>query len=258
MEHTMGQRVLDCSSLEDSIGSLSRLFEIPRDDLQVRIGQCEIGWHSSSVSPEDRVLRRLGYNSLSDLPKPTAIRWFHATRAPAGTTFDEGLLPTPEVLPRLWQLLGGIARSRGWATEESWTAYKRDFETSDGTSAQQFHRKPSARGWGGPFAFLVKDAALGKHDDHKDFTKICEALRDICEDYQRVSKHPLRRAYEDATKPCLVIFTQPGDWPGAVRAALNFVHRSVVRLEYSFDCNTNFNGEGRRVPAPWLDGVEWL
>jgi hypothetical protein len=115
-----------------------------------------------------------------------------------------------------------------------------------------------APGWEGPFAFLVKDAALHKYDDHKDFTRICETLEDVCADCEDVFRHRLREAYEAATRPCLVIFTRPGDWDGAVRAALNYVHRALVGLDQSFESNTNFNGEGVAVPRSWIDCVEWL
>jgi len=170
--------------------------------------------------------------------------------------FEDGLLTTNSALPKLWAFLGAVA-SR-WTPEREWRAYRRSFDRADGQFSQQFHHKSCIQGWEGPFAFLVKDAALHKHADHKDFTKICEALEDICMDYEKRFGHPLREAYEAATRPCLVIFTRPGEWHGAVKAALNYVHREVVGLDQSFESNTNFNGRGVAVPPSWIDSVEWL
>jgi len=244
--------------VEDATASLSSLFGIPRDKLRAMIGQCQVNWDHPCVAPEDQVVRYLGYLDAHDLPRPTAIRWFHATRAPAGTRFEEGLLPTVAALPKLWGYLGAVALNAGWTTEAGWAEYQGEFETSDRRFAQQFRQKLMSPGWEGPFAFLVRDAALLEQDVHKNFTRIPEALEDICADFEQKYKHPLRQAYEATTKPCLVIFTRPGDWYGAVRAALNFVHRSVVGLEQTLECNANFNGEGHAVPLSWINHVEWL
>jgi hypothetical protein len=229
--------VLDCSSVEDAIKSMGKLFGLSPDDLRKTVGRWEI----------DR---------LCNLPSPTAIRWFHATRAPVGFTFEEGLLPTSEALPKLWESLGAVAAK--WTSPAKWKEYRRSFECSDRFFPQQFRRKQIAPEWEGPFAFLVRDAALRRYDVHKDFTKICETLEDICADYEDVFAHPLRGAYEAATRPCLVTFTQPGDWPGAVRAALHYVRRAIDGIEQDLKSNTNFNGKGAAVPRSSIDFVEWL
>jgi hypothetical protein len=253
---TRDATILDCSSVEDAITSLGRLFGMSRDDLWEAIGHCEIDRQHRSVAPEDQVVQHLGCADVRDLPRPTAIRWFHATRAPVGSTFEEGILPTVAAVPKLWESVGAVAAQ--WTSPAEWIAYQCSFERADRPFSQQFHRKRNIQGWEGPFAFLVKDAALHKYDDHKDFTSICETLEDICADYEQVSGHPLREAYEAATRPCLVIFTRPGEWHGAVRAALNYVHREVVGLDQDFESNANFNGEGVPVPQSWIDCVEWL
>jgi hypothetical protein len=255
--HLSRELVLDCSSVDDAIASLGSLFGIPGDELKATLRQCQIDWHHSFVAPEDQIVRCLGREDVHDLPRPTAIRWFHATRAPAETTFEEGLLPTLAALPKLWRWLGAVAVKAGWTTEAGWAEYEREFETSDRHFAEQFRRKRISPGWEGPFAFLIKDAALHRYDLHKDFTRIPETLEDICGDFEQKYGYPLGQAYEAATKPCLVIFTRPGDWHGAVKAALNFVHRSIVGIEQTFECNANFNAEGHAVPASWIDGVEW-
>jgi len=247
---------LDCSSVEDAITSLAGLFGMSRDDFRGTIARCEIDWHHRSVAPEDQVVQYFGFSGVCYLPRPTAIRWFHATRAPAGTMFEEGLLPTAAALQKLWEAVRAVAAQ--WTSPAEWIAYRRSFEGADRLFSEQFHRKRCLQGSDGPFAFLVKDAALHKYDTHKDFTRICEALEDICADYEQVFGHPLREAYEAATRPCLVIFTRPGEWHGAVRAALNYIHREVVGLGQGLESNANFNGEGVPVPRSQIHCVEWL
>ena len=124
--------------------------------------------------------------------------------------------------------------------------------------SEQFHQKRIAQGWEGPFAFLVRDAALHKHQGHKDFTRLCEAAEDICADFEQLHERDLTRAYQATTRPCLVVFTWPGDQWGAVRAAANYVYRSVRGIDCGVDCNTNFSGGGKPVPRALIDRVEWL
>jgi hypothetical protein len=81
-----------------------------------------------SVAPENRVVRFLGFEDTDALPQPKAIRWFHATRVPFGTEFGEGLLPTTEALPKLWEALGQIAGR--WSSQEEWREYQKSFKVS--------------------------------------------------------------------------------------------------------------------------------
>jgi hypothetical protein len=220
--------------------------------------RCEINWHHHRFSPEEQVVHHVldaeGYTSL---PAPSAVRWFHATRARPGTMFDEGLLPTMAALPKLWESLGPLAGPLIGNAE--WAHYRASFDTADRFFVNQFHNKRICPGWEGPFAFLVKDAALGREDGgHKDFTRICETLEDICADFKEVFGLSLQTQYENATRPCLIVFRIPGDWSGAVRAALNYVHRHANGLDCGLECNTNFSGEGQAVPASWIEEIEWL
>jgi hypothetical protein len=83
-------------------------------------------------------------------------------------------------------------------------------------------------------------------------------LEDVLADYEEVFGHSIVKDYLLATRPCLVVFTRPGDWHGATRAALNYVHRAVHGLGQSHSCNTNFSGHGSAVPPEWIDRIEWL
>ena len=252
----MSSTILDCSSPDAALKSLGDLLVMSGDELRLRLSQIDLRWEGGGVAPEDQLVGAFGYEDQGDLPAPGGIRWFHATRAPESTTFEEGILPTLAALPKLWESLGVVASK--WSSPAEWVEYRRSFDGADRCFSQQFHRKVIAPGWEGPFAFLVRDAAIGRCGDHKDFTQICETLEDICADYEDVTGRPLRRAYEEATRPCLVVFTAPGSRCGAVRAALNYAHRTVQSLEHSLECNTNYGGMGEAVPPGWVDHVEWL
>jgi len=235
--------------------SLCGLLGLSRADLDSKVANIEVDWNHSDTSPEDQVLIQLGIDP-STPPAPSAVRWFHATRALPGTTFEEGLLPTGAALPKMWEALGTCAGR--WLSEAAWIEYQQSFSRANRRFALQFRRKHMAPGWEGPFGFLVKDAALQKHNSHKDFTRLCETMEDICADFEEVHGHPLRQAYEELSRRCLVVFTWPGARHGTVRAAANYVFRSLRGIECGLHCNTNFSGEGRPVPFSLIDFVEWL
>lgn len=217
-------------------------------ELVARVGEIVVDWGHDSISPENQVLIQLGVDP-STPPEPAAVRWFHATRAIPGTKFEEGLLPTLEAMPKVWEALGLCAAE--WLSASEWSDYQRSF-------SGHLDRKRMVPGWQGPFAFLVKDAALHRHEGHKDFTRMCETAEDICVHFQRVHGYSLRQVYEELARPCLVVFTWPGARAGTVRAAANYVYRSLRGIECGLHCNTNFSGGGKPVPFSLIDCVEWL
>ena len=248
--------ILDCSSLDTALQSIGALLGIDADDFRRALRSASVDWDHKTVAPEDQLIRAFGYRDKRALPEPAGVRWFHATRALAGTSFDEGILPTMDAWSSLWGSLGVIASQ--WLTPSEWAGYRRSFERGDRRFSQQFQRKQIVPGWEGPFAFLVRDAAIGRCGDHKDFTKMPETVEDICADFEEVMGHPLCAAYEAATRPCLVMFTSPGTRYGVVGAGLNYAHRCVCELEHSFACNAVYVGGGVGVPASRIERIEWL
>lgn len=243
--------ILDCSSVDTAAHSLAELLGLSLADLQTKMETFEIDWDHERTPPEDQVLIQLGANPHSP-PEPRAIRWFHATRVLPGTTFEEGLLPTVAVLPKMWEALGACAAE--WLTTNQWNDYQDSFLRGDRQFSRQFRNKREE----GPFAFLVRDAAIGKHGAHQNFTRMCETFDDICADFELVHGHSLKEAYEKRTRSCLVVFTWPGARVGAVKAAANYVFRTSRNIECGLPCNSNFCGKGKLVPRALIDSVEWL
>ena len=253
----MTSTILDCSSLDTARKSLADLLVMSGDELRLRLSQTDLKWEGSGMAPEDQLVRAFRVRERKTIYRlRPASAGFTRRGLQRARRFKEGILPTPAALPKLWESLGVVASQ--WSSPVEWEAYQRSFDRADRRFSQQFRRKVIAPGWEGPFAFLVRDGAIGRSGDHKDFTRICETLEYICADYEDVTGRPLRRAYEEATRPCLVVFTTPGSRYGVVRAALNYVHRTAQRLEHSLACNANYSGMGEAVPSAWIDHVEWL
>lgn len=252
----MAALILDCSTLESAINSYARVLGITDESLFRLVESAEVAWTGIDVAPQNQIAHQLGL--LQNLtPRPYTVRWFHATRALPGETFQEGLLPTMQVLPKLWGTLGRLAVE--WLSDSQWTDYQKSFLRGDRPYSSQFRNKRIVPGWEGPFAFLVRDAAIGRHGhSHKDFTLICETAEDICSDFESQFGHPLRNRYESALRPCLASFVWPEPSDAALRATANYIFRSLRNIECGNDCNANFSGRGKPVGFELIDRIEWL
>ena len=247
--------VLDCSSVERAARSLGELLGLSYRQFVARVRAAEVDWDSDSITPENQVAIQLGFDRDESV-QPCTVRWFHATRAISGSRFEEGLLPTLEAMPTVWEALGVSAQQ--WLSAAQWQDYQSSFNRGDRKYSHQFRSKRQVPHWEGPFAFLVKDAALGKHREHKNFTALSEVAEDICADFEELYGHPLREEYQKVARSCLVTFTWDGTDFQTIRAAANYVYRSLQGIECGLACNTNFDGGGKPVPFTSIDGVEWL
>jgi hypothetical protein len=112
--------------------------------------------------------------------------------------------------------------------------------------------------WEGPFAFLVRDAAVGKVGGHNDFTAMPECLADTHDDFEEVFHRPLRLAFRSGTRSCVVTFTTRDDYPGAVRAAASYAYRSLRHLGHDTSANACFDVGGNSIPHGAIDEIQWL
>jgi hypothetical protein len=252
--------LLSCGSPVEAVQTLSDIFRISPMELRRR-------WRTFNYDDqrfrqlafEDALIQHLGFDSARDLPQPTAIRWFHATRTLPDADFKEtGILPTRAALPRIWSVLETVAVQSGIG-RAVWRTFQEGFWSSHTAGSSQFSRKFLSPGWEGPFAFLVRAAAVDGGDaGHRDFTRISEAAEDILMSFEELHGVALRDAVIAATKPCLVVFIAADSWHGAVQAAISYAYRADVGMDQSIHSNTCFSGEGQAVPPEWIERVEWL
>jgi hypothetical protein len=250
---------LDCTSLESATNSLSQLLGKTGREFRACLREIQLRW-SEDVAPNQQLAHHLGFADRFAYPEPDDIIWFHATRLPAGGSLPDGLLPTSLVEPKVWDFLGSLATR--WLTGAEWERYKATFYDGARPHPRIIAGKRLLERSDGPFAFLVRDAALGRVTGasrvHKDFTAVPELIEDICLDFQEVYSKSLLTAFRSETLRCLVVFKRPGDWRGAVSAALMYVYLSVHEIGQNLDSNANFNGKGRFVPPSWITDIDWL
>lgn len=252
----MPDAILDCSSLESAIDSLDRLLRLPHGQLRSELSSIDLAWMGAPVAPEDPLVQALGFRSERELPVPDGIRWFHVTRAPMSRRSRRAFFRLTRFF-RDYGLSWGASSLNG-ARRRSGLNSRSRLPMAAGASPTSFIGRPGHPSGQARSHFLVRDAALGRCGDHKDFTRIPEVLEDIYGDYADLTGHPLHQAYEHATCPCVVEFTTRGGRYGAVRAALNYAHRTLRGFEHGVECNTCFTGKGQAVPRAWIDRIDWL
>lgn len=245
MRNKLSGCVLNCGSLDETLESVAALMRRSAADLRNVLIGVQLR-DDACIAPEDQLLSALGYESLEQLPSPDRIRWFHFSRVPLEITFNDGLLPTGQVLESIWIALGVVASEL--VGPDVWNAFRHDFPQSQSNSARQLAVK-SRRELQGPFGFLVREAGEGVIGDHKDFTAFSEVTEDICSGFRECAGVDLGSAWQRRTSPCIVIFEVPAGDIGqhAVQAALMYAHHRLHSREQSFACNTCFDGGGCAV-----------
>ena len=248
-------RELDCESAETALAGLAALFGVGDSTLAAELSSFAFESVPERLHREhpyeDLLCHHLGYQ-YETLPTPKVIYWFHATRVLSDVDFAEGILPLPDVLERVWANLEGLAAD--WSSPEEWRHFRTNMK---GQGARQYRTKLTYQPEGGPFAHLVKPVVFeaGRVGNH-DYLAVPEIVEDICLSYNEMLGHDLLGQYRSATTPCIVKFRHAGSWPGAVRAALMFVHHWLTDRDYSIHCSTCFDGRGIRVAPEQLVAIE--
>lgn len=249
--------MLDCESLETATLSLAGLLKMDPDQLIQRLR----GFEYYKLSEIDRrgspfqdhlLVHALGVHR-SDLPPPSSVCWFHGTRVAPSTSFDDGILPLSESLNRIWALLGSIAGQ--WSSPEEWAAFRANMT---GQGAAQYYRRIGSGFANGPFAVLVRDTLLCPSETAShDFLSVPEVVEDICMSYEEAFRANLRDAYLKATRPCIVKFVACAGGCHAVAAAITYLHRRLREEGLLHECNTSFDGRGRRIPPEAILKIDW-
>ncbi len=211
--------ILDCESFQTALESSAEILCIDPIVLLDSLRGFEydkVPEVEQRQRPYDNLLIRhaVGIDPLS-LLTPKGIYWFHATRVPPATTFQEGILPLSARLENLWSLLGQLAT--GWVTQAEWEYFRMNMR---GHGAERYKLKLSHGVISeGPFAFLVRDAILRPNEiSSHDYLDIPEIVEDICLSFEEMYARPLRERFLGETKPCIVKFLSDEPRPDAVRS----------------------------------------
>ncbi len=250
---------LDCETFESALGTSARILGIAPNTLLRSLSSFKY----DEVSEDERrerpfqdllILHSIGIEPRN-LPTPKEIYWFHATRISKATTFSEGILPQSKILNRVWSYLGNLTAD--WVTADEWVSFQKNMA---GVGAQQYQVKRSLGAvTEGPFGFLVREGILRCDEAmNHNYLAMPEIIEDICCSFKESFGHNLCERFLADTKPCIVKFRSGWRAPGALPAALTYLHRKARGESLFLDCNTCYSGEGVAIKPEAIQKVEWI
>lgn len=247
---------LDCETVESTISCIAEVYGVRPEQITAFFDQFDIEQHFARKRPEGdgaHETKRL-LEDLYGQPKHVITRtyWFHLTRVPEGTSFQDGILPLNEALPRIWGMLHNLLETKH--------ASRLKAMALDGVSDFQYTLKTTDQIHWGPYAMLVKAIgvcaeSVGNHD----YLKVPEIVEDICNGYEEVYGESIHPLIEDLLVPTIVKFwsEDPEDQYG-LDSAIYYAYLSHRKMELSLSANTCFDGRSSTVQPNRIVYVEHL
>lgn len=226
---------LNCRDLNTAIASTATILGMEAEELR------------SAVTA--------GASEVVDPPSSLrSVLWFHATRIPTTTTYQDGLLPTPAMRPRLLGALRELAISEGFCSEAEWQAHVPLL------SSEELAWKHSLRQFDdGPHGFLVREVILDPGDIPVfDYTSEPEYIRCLCSGFPGDLGAQLLAAYKETSRPAIVPFRSRQHLAGVLPCALRYIRAKLLGRSLYTECNRGFSGEGHAIPSHDVFPIEWL
>ena len=191
-------RHLDCSNFASTLQSLEKLYTIDADEITRRIQSLD--FEAAAVqNPLREPKFILLEHVLGDCypEEPVTATWFHATRVPSETAFEEGIQPLGARRDHILDFLGQLA-SR-WVDADSWSQFRLN---PGGDSTFGYNCKTPDPIFWGPYAFLIRDDAFrGNETGISNFLGIPEIIEDICVTFSEKFGKDLTGEFRAATCP---------------------------------------------------------
>jgi hypothetical protein len=184
--------------------------------------------------------------------------WFHGTRVPAETSFDEGLQTLPQRVEYVWIFLRSLVSNE--VTDGEWQDFRRTVESTHPHHLAGLYRmKLAGNIHHGPYAFLVREILLRQRTlGNHDYLSLPEVVEDICACFQETFGAPeLRSAFIKATKPCIVKFYDKTARSDLLPNALDYLTRVRRTSSIAGFYSTSFVGSGT-IPKSRIEKVEFL
>lgn len=248
---------LDCSSRETALDSVAAVLSLGQSQLMSVISTIDLDVECDKPDYLGDPNRTLWDAVLlaAGLPTPRPVdevRWFHLTRVPMGTAFDEGILPLSGSLDRIWAMLLSVFAG---------THHHKQLEVlrAKGVYNFQYQLKVGVDLHAGPYAMLVRESAfrwkeMGAHD----YLGMPEIAQDICGGYLEAFHEDIEPDLRAALTPCIVSFRSRQCRRVHLEAALRYLYTTHHGDGFTFYSNHVFDGQNARVPRSDVIAIEYV
>lgn len=245
---------LNCHSVETTYASLASILGVHRGAIDAFLDSCdpEEDWEPDPERRDANVFARF-QDRYAPNTQYDATCWFHLTRRPAGTTFEEGLQPLRAALPGLldwsWTALGESARPDEW---EAFAA-----SVADGHGGGGLLRSRALDAYQqGPFGWLVRDFAFYESPKRDYFRRLPEAAEDLFVSIETRFGVDLTQTYLDRSSSFAVTFRTPTSSVACLGTALYYLLVSRRGSGLDSDCGGFQTMRGEAVQPDDILGVE--
>lgn len=247
--------VLDCESYQSSVKSLSDLYCVDGSAIVRTLRaldfdrECE---RNPEVSPDELLLALFESSIGTRANAFQRVCWFHLTRVPPETDFDEGILPLHDALDKIWRTIISIP-----SDPDRRTNLKQLRES--GVPDYQYEMKTGNRLHSGPFAMLVRESAFNARSMcNHDYLALPEIIEDICNGYLKQFGTSIHDEVSAALRPCIVKFEVADEETAhLIRPVLRYCFHKERGQELSFGTNTCYDGEGKPIPRSAIHKIEF-
>lgn len=229
--------VLDCETPELAQESVASILGLTQGELSAYL-------RAFKFNPEDNSDRLL-YSILRDKKITwgfSATAWFHFTRCKLAESFENGLLPLPDVIEQIWNFLFEI---QSCVNKVVWDKFRSKIESED-----IYRIRMDNRGFGqcGPYGVLIGDLAFNAKigQDHY-LKKAPEIVIFICREFLKQFGYALQDDYTRSTKACIVKFETDTSELSHFLSAINYVY-AIEQPEPKFNIYQSDGYCGKGVP----------
>lgn len=253
-------KTLDCESTQSMFDSLEQITGIRTDTLLTYFDDLDLEKeyeeHNWSDPPDHFFLRAI--KRISDRPSfhfdQTA--WFHLTRTLPIHDFSDGILPTNQVIDRLFDYLFALQNT---LNRVEWKHFRHSISKSSNQYANLYNLKLSNKSLCGPYAMLIKNVAFCPNEiGNHDYLRIPEIVQDICAVFEDQYGIDLSQQYISSTQPCIVKFVNYDVDEGYLGIVTNYLYHFYKKIPLSYHCNICFDAKGQPVPKESIVKIEFI
>ncbi len=244
-------KTLDCENLMSTICSLEEIFNTESSQILSFLRSFELDkiYANNDIQefPHEHLYKCFLEHFKTDFNSIQAY-WFHATRMPINTSFDNGILPLKEMIKPIETNIDTIAKGLGLQKNEAAIS-----------SCEIINHKLSTVSDPGPWGFLVKEFAINPPNGIHNYLKTPELVQDIISCKYRNSWAVLEEEYRKLTKPCLIKFLGSELFhPEKLSYVIHYVYNRVKNHRLTTFCSTNTSNRGQLIPFDSIEKIEFI
>jgi len=184
----------------------------------------------------------------------SSVIWFHATRIPTTTNYEDGLLPTTAMRTKLLSELERLAIGGGLCSKSQWQTNLSCLSSKDLSWKNSLEKFDD-----GPHGFLIREVIIDPGDINiYDYTQEPEYIRCLCSGFPDKLGGKLITAYRNNSRAAIIPFRSRHNLVGVLPCVIEYIRTKLAGGILHNGCNRGFSGEGVSVMADDVLSIEWL